>query len=54
MFKELTDSQWNILKPHLSKPAKTGRPKSDERITINVIIFVLITDCRWIDLHVVV
>ena len=54
MFKELIDSQWNTLKQHLPKPAKTGRPKSDERTTINPIIFVLITGCRWIDLPVVV
>ena len=33
-----------------SKTSKNGRPKSDERTTINTIIFVLITGCRWIDL----
>ena len=54
MFKKLTDSQWNTLKPHIPKPAKTGRSKSDERTTINAIIFVLITDCRQIDLLVVI
>ena len=54
MFKELTDSQWNTLKPHIPKPTKIGRPRSDERTTINAIIFVFITGCRWIDLSVVV
>ena len=52
MFKELTDSQWNTLKPHIPKPTKTDKTKSNERTTINAIIFVLITCCRWIDLPV--
>ena len=46
----MTDSQWNTIKPHLSPPAKTGRPRADDRTTINAIMFVLITGCRWIDL----
>ena len=50
MFKELTDSQWNALKAHLPKPAATGRPRCDDRTTINAVIFVPITGCRWIDL----
>ena len=54
MFKKLTDSQWNTLKPHLPKPAKTGRSKSDERTTINAIIFALSTGYRCIDLLVVI
>jgi len=40
MFKKLTDSQWNMIKPHLPKPAKTGRPKADNRTTINAVLFV--------------
>jgi len=51
-FKELTGKQWNTIKPHLPKPARTGRPKTDDRTTINAIIFVLITGCRWIDLPI--
>ncbi len=52
MFKKLTDSQWNTIQPHLPKPSKTGRPRSDDMTTINAILFVLITGCRWIDLPV--
>ena len=52
MFKKLTYSQWNTIQPHLPKHATTGRPRSDDRTTINVILFVLITGCRWIDLPV--
>lgn len=49
-FTELTDSQWNTIKPHLPKPARTGRPRRDDRNTINAILFVLITGCRWTEL----
>ena len=49
-FTEITNSQWNTIQPHLPKPAKTGRPRTDDRTTINAIMFVLITGCRWIDL----
>ena len=31
------------ITPHLSKPAKTGRPRNDDRTTINGIFFVLPT-----------
>jgi hypothetical protein len=32
---------------HIPKPAKTGRPRHDDRTTVNGIIFVLVTGCRW-------
>ena len=51
-FQEITNKQWSMVEPHLPKPAKTGRPRADDRITINAIIFVLVTGCRWIDLPV--
>jgi transposase len=31
-------------------PARTGRPRADDRRTIEGILFVLITGCRWQDL----
>jgi len=46
-FQELSDKQWNAIKPHIPKPAHTGRPRSDDRMTINGIIYVLISGCRW-------
>jgi len=46
-FQELSDNQWNMIKTHILKPAKTGRPKCDDRTTINGIMFVLVTGCRW-------
>ena len=46
-FQEISDSQWNTIHKHLPKPARTGRPRRDDRTTINGIMFVLVTGCRW-------
>jgi len=46
-FTELTDNQWETIQKHLPKPAQTGRPRCDDRTTINGIIYVLICGCRW-------
>ena len=51
-FTKMTDSQWHTIQKHLPKSASTGRPRCDDRATINAIMFVLITGCRWIDLPV--
>ena len=50
IHKEITDKQWKSIIPHLSKPAKTGRPRADDRTTINGILFVLTVGCRWEEL----
>ncbi len=49
MFKDLTDS----MECPQSTPSKTScnwQTKCDDRTTINAVIFVPITGCRWIDL----
>ena len=46
-FQEITDEQWKMISPHLPKPARTGRPRADDRKTVNGILFVGITGCRW-------
>jgi len=46
-FQEISDSQWKMIQKHIPKPARTGRPRCDDRVTINGIMFVLITGCRW-------
>jgi len=46
-FTELTDKQWNMIEPYLPPPARTGRPRSNDRMILNGIIYVLITGCRW-------
>jgi len=46
-FQELTDKQWEMIQKHLPKPARTGRPRAEDRSTTNGIIYVLTTGCRW-------
>ena len=50
MAHELTDEQWAVLAPLLPAPARTGRPRADDRRTIDGILTVLTTGCRWQDL----
>jgi transposase len=49
-FQELTDMQWDLVKPSLPSPALTGRPRADDRMTINGILYVLMSGCRWMDI----
>src|SRR5712691_6048274 len=46
----LTDTQWAFIHPLLPPPARTGRPRADDRRTIEGILYVLVTGCRWQDL----
>ena len=50
IHKEMSDIQWNTIVKHLPKPAKTGRPRNDDRNIINGILFVLTTGCRWAEM----
>lgn len=45
-----TDRQWAFIRPLLPPPAHTGRPRADDRRTIEGILYILITGCRWQDL----
>src|SRR5215469_2007565 len=46
----MTDEQWAFIEPLLPPPARTGRPRADDRRTVEGILYVLITGCRWQDL----
>jgi transposase len=47
---ELTDEQWQRLQPLLPPPREgRGRPRADDRNTLNGILYVLRTGCRWED-----
>jgi len=50
MFKELTDEQWERIRPLIPPPTRQGRPRADDRRTVNAIMYVLATGCRWTDL----
>jgi transposase len=50
MNSELTDAHWALIQPHLPPLKKRGRPRGQDRRTINGILYVLRTGCRWQDL----
>ena len=47
---ELTDKQWELIEPLLPKKAWTGRPRAEDRKTLNGILWVLRTGARWADM----
>jgi transposase len=47
---DVTDAQWARIKHFLPHPARTGRPREDEREVLNGILYVLSTGCRWEDM----
>jgi putative transposase len=44
---DLTDGQWQLLRPLLPKAAKRGRPPWDRRVILNAILYVVRTGCQW-------
>ena len=48
--KELSDEQWKVIFPVLPPRNAMGRPRADDRQTLDAILFVLRTGCRWCDL----
>ena len=46
----LTDAQWTVIRPHLPPPARRGRPRANDRRTINGVLWILRTGARWADL----
>jgi transposase len=50
MGTDLSDAQWELIRPLLPAAKPTGRPRADDRRTLNGILYVLRTGCRWKDL----
>jgi transposase len=48
--KRLSDKQWDVIFPVLPPRNAMGRPRADDRQTLDAILFVLRTGCRWCDL----
>ena len=46
----LTDEQWDFIQPLLPGHKRIGRPRADDRKTLDGILYVLRTGCRWGDL----
>jgi transposase len=49
-LRELSDEQQQFIQPLLPPKASTGRPRADDRGTLNGILYVLTTGCRWMDM----
>jgi len=49
-FAELSDEQWDFIKPHLPPQPIVGRKRADDRKTINGIFYVLMMGSRWQDM----
>jgi transposase len=47
---DLRDDQWEVIAPLLPLPKKRGRPRADDRRTINGILWMLHSGARWSDL----
>lgn len=50
MVSDLTDAQWEAIRPLLPPQRGRGRPRADDRRTLNGILYVLRTGCRWEDM----
>ena len=49
-LRELSDYEWDIIRPFLTPRFRVGRPRADDRIVLNGILYVLTTGCRWMDM----
>lgn len=47
---DLTEREWELLRPLLPPHPRRGRPRNNNRNTLNGILYVLSTGCRWNDL----
>jgi transposase len=48
--RELSDFEWDVIRPLLPPMSSVGRPRADDRMVLNGILFVLTTGCRWMDM----
>jgi transposase len=46
-FRELTDEEWEKVRALIPPASKEGRPRSDDRRTLNAILFVLQANIPW-------
>ncbi|MEM3191214.1 MAG: transposase [Candidatus Parvarchaeota archaeon] len=46
-MQELTDKQWRTIQHLIPKQTGTGKPRADDRETLNAILYVMSTGCMW-------
>jgi transposase len=44
---DITDAQWDLIRPLLPPPASTGRTPTCRRWILNAILYLLKTGCQW-------
>ena len=44
---DVTDKQWQFIRPLLPKRARLGRPPIDRRLMFDAILYVARTGCQW-------
>jgi transposase len=49
-FRELSDFEWDVVRPFLPPMSRVGWPRADDRMVLNGILYVLTTGCRWMDI----
>jgi len=47
---KVTSSQWRQLQPYVTSRARRGRPPADARKTLEAVVYVLSSGCRWDEL----
>jgi hypothetical protein len=45
-FREVSDGEWEVIRPFLPPMSRVGRPRADDRMVLNGILYVLTTGCR--------
>ena len=51
MEDELTDEQWAMIQPLIPKQIGPGKPRADDRETLDAILYVMSAGCRWENLE---
>jgi transposase len=51
MDEELRDEQWDLTAPLLLQHKRRGRPRADDRRTLDGILWVLRSSARWSELE---
>jgi putative transposase len=44
---DLSDAQWRTILPHLPKPAKRGRPRTDLRRILDAVLYLVKSGVQW-------
>jgi transposase len=46
-FREASDCDWEVVRSFLPPLSRVGRPRADDRMVLNGILYVLTSGCRW-------